>query len=358
MDSLEIVVCLLYLRVVRVCKMVLHVQFLRWDSIGNPSTSSSRTALYYLETADGQQVIAALALCTEDTRLIYRAFNQFVEEYQDLLHLGSVVEWNYVFLLNAWLYDIVYHSFVRHSTGGVSQFWYFKSLSMPAVPEVRCSVRLLLYVWVCFHGLLNKMLNCFVLFAKFEHKLILACERKWVFHAVMFDVHGYELVFDWSRPNGRWHDLHPPLDNARTAALPSAFMAHHTVLKFLCFNVYGLDLHTEFEAQLKAVFKMLSLEQMVLRMANCTWTIQIEDWKLNVQQFNQFAAALHVQFLNHVMVTILPSIEFVVIVFDGRYDSCLSLFCSEDNEYLMFVYIMAGMLFVTALAVSMLSFLS
>lgn len=37
---------------------------------------------------------------------------------------------------------------------------------------------------------------------------------------------------------------------------------------------------------------------------------------------------------------------------------CLSLFCSEDNEYLMFVYIMAGMLFVTALAVSMLSFLS
>lgn len=80
-------------------------------------------------------------------------------------------------------------------------------------------------------------------------------------------------------------------------------------------------LFQEFEAQLKAVFKMLSLEQLVLRMANRTWTIHIEDWKLNVQQFNQFAATLHVQFLNHVMVTMLPNIEFVVIVFDGRYDN-------------------------------------
>lgn len=87
--------------------MVLHVPFLRWDSVGNPSTSSSRTAFYYLETADGQQVIAALALCTEDNRLIYRAFNQFVEEYQDLLLLGSVIERNYVFQLNTWLDDIV-----------------------------------------------------------------------------------------------------------------------------------------------------------------------------------------------------------------------------------------------------------
>lgn len=100
----------------------------------------------------------------------------------------------------------------------------------------------------------------------------------------MFDARGYEFVFDWSRLNGRWHDLHPllgeminvprkilffcmpctfPLDvflhqymvisvslfclcigNAHTAALPYAFMAHHTVLKFLCFNIYRPDLRT------------------------------------------------------------------------------------------------------------------
>lgn len=66
---------------------------------------------------------------------------------------------------------------------------------------------------------------------------------------------------------------------------------------------------------------MLLLEQMVVRMANRTWTIRILDYKLSMQQFNQFAVALHLQFLNHVMVTMLPTVEFVVIVIDGRYDS-------------------------------------
>ncbi|KAG5536842.1 hypothetical protein RHGRI_024319 [Rhododendron griersonianum] len=115
--------------------MVLHVLFLRWGSDGNPLTSSSGTASYYLETPGGEQVIAALAIRTEDYRLIYRASEEFVEEYQELLHLGPVVEWNYVFQLNAWLDDIVYHSFVRHSTAGVPSFWYCKTLSMSTVVE-------------------------------------------------------------------------------------------------------------------------------------------------------------------------------------------------------------------------------
>ncbi|KAI8553770.1 hypothetical protein RHMOL_Rhmol05G0042000 [Rhododendron molle] len=267
--------------------MVLHVPFLRWDGVGNPLTSSSGTAFYYLETAGGEQVTTALALRTESNRLIYRASSEFLEEYQELLHLGTILEWDYVFQLNAWLDDIVYHSFVRHGTAGVPSFWYFKTLCMPTVVE-------------------------------FKHKLILGCERKWIFHAVMFDARGYEFVFGWSRPNGRWHDIHPPLGNAHTAFLPSALMAYHTVLKFLCFNVRGPDLLSEFEDHLKDVFKMLSLEQIVLRMGNLTWTIQIRNYKLNVQQFREFAAALHVQFLNHVMVTMLPTVEFVVIVY---YDS-------------------------------------
>lgn len=53
--------------------MVLHVPFLRWDGIGNPSASSSGTAFYYLETAARKQVITALTLRTEDNRLIYHA---------------------------------------------------------------------------------------------------------------------------------------------------------------------------------------------------------------------------------------------------------------------------------------------
>ncbi|XP_058192837.1 uncharacterized protein LOC131310057 [Rhododendron vialii] len=75
------------------------------ESVKSPSGVSSRTALYYLETVEGQQVIAAPALCTEDNHLVCRAFGQFVEDYQDLLNLG------------------------------VNECWHLKNLSMPAVAE-------------------------------------------------------------------------------------------------------------------------------------------------------------------------------------------------------------------------------
>lgn len=66
---------------------------------------------------------------------------------------------------------------------------------------------------------------------------------------------------------------------------------------------------------------MLDLEQMVVKMANRTWIIPIQDLRLNVDAFNQLAASLHVQFLNHIMFVMLPTVEFRMIVFDGRYDS-------------------------------------
>lgn len=64
--------CLSFLIMFCVGKMVLHVPFLHWDSIGNPS-SSAGTAFYCLETAAREHVITALTLRTEDNRLIYRA---------------------------------------------------------------------------------------------------------------------------------------------------------------------------------------------------------------------------------------------------------------------------------------------
>ncbi|KAG5521842.1 hypothetical protein RHGRI_034165 [Rhododendron griersonianum] len=172
--------------------------FLRWGSVKSPSGVSSRTALYYLETAEGQQVIAALAPRTEDNHLVYRAFGQFVEDYQDLLNLGDVIKWNYVFQLNAWLDDILYHSFVRYCEEGVNECWHLKNLFMPAVAE-----RLPRSLYQHFHSdgsstwvLLRHGLKAWPVeivnheFRKgwddfrqahqleVDHKLILACERK------------------------------------------------------------------------------------------------------------------------------------------------------------------------------------
>lgn len=74
-----------------------RVPFLRWDMVKNSSNLSLRVALYYLETARGQQVITALAIRGEDNRLVYQPFGQFIEGYQDLLNLGHVTGWNYRF---------------------------------------------------------------------------------------------------------------------------------------------------------------------------------------------------------------------------------------------------------------------
>ncbi|XP_058198693.1 uncharacterized protein LOC131314204 [Rhododendron vialii] len=156
---------------------------------------------------------------------------------------------------------------------------------------------------------------------KADHKIVFGCERKWVFHTIMFDADGRELVFDWSGPNGHWQDLPPLAGGVRTACLPSTLTPHNAVVKFVYFNVYGPELRTGIETRLRYVFRMLALEQMVVKMADRTWIIPIQDLRLNVDAFNQLAASLHVQCLNHIMFVMLPTIEFRVIVFDGRYDS-------------------------------------
>ncbi|KAI8535134.1 hypothetical protein RHMOL_Rhmol10G0151900 [Rhododendron molle] len=137
--------------------MVVHVPFLRWDIIRNPSTVSSRVALYVLETAQGEWVSVALTVHGADKGFIYQPFAQFIEEYQDVLNLG--------------------------------------------------------------------------------HK---------------------------------------------------------------------------FETHLKHIFKMLTLEQMVIRMAARTWTIPIQGLHLNIGAFNKFTASLNSQFLNHIMAVMLPTVEFHV----------------------------------------------
>lgn len=69
-----------------------------------------------------------------------------------------------------------------------------------------------------------------------NHKLTLACECKWIFHTIMFDRCGWELYLVGlvQMRVGKICIL-----QMRTAYLPSAFMAHYTVLKFVYFHVHG-----------------------------------------------------------------------------------------------------------------------
>ncbi|KAG5528360.1 hypothetical protein RHGRI_029136 [Rhododendron griersonianum] len=207
---------------VSMLKMVVHVRFLHWDSVKNPSELSSRATFYYLKTAEGRQVITALAIHTGNNRLVYRPFCQFVEDYQDLLNLGHVVEWNYSFQLNTWLDDIVYHSFVRYSEEGINRdfsiissvqqcyaLYRSHSYRLPRAlhqhfPADRSSTLVLLRhgskAWPVetvnheFHKGWDDFRKANEL--EVNHKLTLACECKWIFHTIMFDRCGWELYLD------------------------------------------------------------------------------------------------------------------------------------------------------------------
>ncbi|XP_058217257.1 uncharacterized protein LOC131328317 [Rhododendron vialii] len=302
--------------------MVVHVPFLRWDKIPNPSPLSSTVGLYYLETAEGQQVIVAFVVRGAENRMVYQPFHEFLEDYHGVFNLGDVNEWNYGFQLNVWLDDLMYHSFVRYSEEAVDQCWYLKKLSMPDVTE-RLPRALCQYfpadgssAWVVLrHG--KKAWSVEIVSHEFrrnwnefhqahqlevDHRIVFSCERKWIFHTAMFGKDGYELLFDWSGPAGRWQDLPPPSGNLHTACLPSILVDSHAVLKFIYFNVYGPDLRSEFNLRLRHVFGMLALEQMEIKMGSRTWIIPVQNLQVNIEAFNQFATALFVQCLNHVMI--------------------------------------------------------
>ncbi|KAI8551269.1 hypothetical protein RHMOL_Rhmol06G0172400 [Rhododendron molle] len=61
--------------------------------------------------------------------MTHKPFDCFLEDYREILPLGTVVEWNFSCQLGAWLDDIVYHSFVRYSEERVGHCWYLKYVS-------------------------------------------------------------------------------------------------------------------------------------------------------------------------------------------------------------------------------------
>ncbi|KAI8568727.1 hypothetical protein RHMOL_Rhmol02G0223300 [Rhododendron molle] len=221
-------------------RMAVHAPFLRWDKVPNLSPlSSSTVASYFLETGEGEQVIAAFAVRGSDNRMVYQPSHEFVEDYQGVFNLGHVT---------------------------VDQCWYLKNLSMPGVAE-RLPRALQWYfpadgssTWILLrHG--KKAWPVEIVGHEFckkwdefhqahqlevDRRIVFSCERKWIFHVTMFDKDGCELVFDWSGPASRWQDLPPPSGNLRTACLPSVLVDSHAVMRFIYYDVYGPDFRNVF----------------------------------------------------------------------------------------------------------------
>ncbi|KAG5528449.1 hypothetical protein RHGRI_029210 [Rhododendron griersonianum] len=199
-------------------EMVVNVPFRHWVCVKNSWQESPRRALYYLETIEAQQVIVAVAIRAGGNQLVYQRFGDFVQDYRNSLPLGHVLMWNYSYQLNAWLDDIVYHSFVRCSNEVPGDTERLPCLLREYFDANGSSTWILLRhgsrAWPVevvnheFHEGWDSFREAHKL--EVEYKLILACERKWIFKTIMFDRHDRELVFAWSGPNGYWRDLHPP----------------------------------------------------------------------------------------------------------------------------------------------------
>lgn len=71
--------------------MILRAPFVRWARIKNPSPTSPRAALFYLQTVGDEKVACALAIRGPTNRITYTTFGAFLDEYHEILPLGGVV---------------------------------------------------------------------------------------------------------------------------------------------------------------------------------------------------------------------------------------------------------------------------
>ncbi|KAF7130084.1 hypothetical protein RHSIM_Rhsim10G0016200 [Rhododendron simsii] len=70
----------------------------------------------------------------------------------------------------------------------------------------------------------------------------------------------------------------------------------------------------EFELQLKEVLRVYDLGEMVIRMGNRAWAVPINDLHLDAQRFADFIGVLQLEFLDCLLVIMLPTAKFRVVV--------------------------------------------
>ncbi|KAG5516518.1 hypothetical protein RHGRI_037286 [Rhododendron griersonianum] len=80
--------------------------------------------------------------------------------------------------------------------------------------------------------------------------------------------------------------------NLSTSCLPSLISAVQSVMKFGHLRLPGQQLHHEFKVRLKEVFRVYNLEEMVIKMANRTCAVPIDNLHLDAQTFIDFLAVL------------------------------------------------------------------
>ncbi|KAI8556051.1 hypothetical protein RHMOL_Rhmol05G0222600 [Rhododendron molle] len=296
--------------------MVLHVPFRRWVHVRYRNPQHLHGRFYCLLLVQGRRVVAAIARYRHPGQLEYKAFSIFVREYAVILGLGDNLIWAARDDLVNWLDALVHNSFMRHSTVGVERCWYIKHMSQLYVyaptmllPEgLRASFEGIgRTTWILIkHGckawpirvVNGVMQNGWHEFRTAHaittnYRLILACQRKWIFNAIILDQNGVEVSNDWTMLlNEHWRQFH---------------------------DLQGKQFK-DFQDKLQTMLDDLNLEVISVRMGNRTWSISINNGHLNGAMFNQLLDALQLQLYDYVFIAMLPNLDVRVIILDHAND--------------------------------------
>ncbi|KAG5536259.1 hypothetical protein RHGRI_023888 [Rhododendron griersonianum] len=212
--------------------MVLRVPFRRWVLVNHRNPQPVHGGFYCLLPIQGRRVVAAVTRYQRSVQLEYKAFSIFVREYRDILGLGDNLIWTIRDDLVKWLDALVHNSFIRHSTPGVERCWYIKHMSQLYVfaptmllPQgLRASFEGIgRTTWILIRhgckswpiqvvdGVMRRGWREFRTSHAMttNYKLILTCERKWIFNAIILDQNDVEVSYDWTMLlNEHWRELH------------------------------------------------------------------------------------------------------------------------------------------------------
>ncbi|KAG5536260.1 hypothetical protein RHGRI_023888 [Rhododendron griersonianum] len=154
-----------------------------------------------------------------------------------------------------------------------------------------------------------------------NYKLILTCERKWIFNAIILDQNDVEVSYDWTMLlNEHWRELHGLQGNFVTAYQPSTIQQNLPLMKSGYWCMPQTIHLRDFQSRVQSVLEDLNLEVISVRMGNRTWSITVDNGHLNGAMFNQLLDALQLQLYDYVFITMLPNLDVRVVVLDATND--------------------------------------
>jgi len=319
--------------------MAVQEPFVRWLYVKHPPKFCRTGGFFYVETGGGDRIIVAAAVDNGANHLYFRASSTFVAYYRGILPLGNVIRWDFRKDVVAWLDSVVYHSFVRYSGQHIGRCWYV--LDAPG-PEFTGPTRMPLGLAQAFQGqgvgkwiLLkhgNKSWSVFVCDSEFtrgwgdfcdahdlqvNYKVVIGCERRWVFEVFVLDNTNISVVYPWSRADHGWQSLLPLPENIVSSCLPSTLERQQLDLKFMLLVTPGADFLMELLECGNQLFKGAGVHEIKVKMGTRAWIVPFVDGSLDSVILGQFLVALELDVFDRVFVAVSPTLELQVIVFEN-----------------------------------------